>query len=263
MAFNSYEFTFAGESSVMHNLMIYDIGGKSQGDTPFGSNASIVETRTNLRVQPLHFGVNYNKTPLQFKLVFGSHQALDRYEMEDIAYWLTGYQSYQWLSIDQPDLENVQFRCLITQLTPLSFGWLPYAFEATVVCDCPYAYSFPFERTYSINGETKILFRNDSLVREFVKPTLTFVPSSGTDKLSIVNSSDNGREFLIENLPSSSIIVSVDNTNGIIQETRYGFNLYDGFNLKFFRLVSGDNNLVVNGNGTLTISGRFYHNVAG
>lgn len=260
--FNSYEFTFAGESSMMYGMMLYDFGGTGQSPAPFGNKGSIIETRTLGRIQPLHFGVNYHGSPLQFKLVFGSlEEHLDRYEMENIAHWLTGYQDYQWLSIDQPDLERVQFRCLITQLTPLHHGWLPYAFEATVVCDCPYAYGFPFEYQYDISGATDILFRNDSSVREYIKPTLIYAPTSG-DTLSIVNHDDNDREFRLTGIPSSTNVI-VDNRNGIIQETIGKTNLYDGFNLNFFRFVHGDNNLTVTGNGTLTITGRLLYNVAG
>jgi len=57
--------------------------------------------------------------------------------------------------------------------------------------------------------------------------------------------------------------IQVDNTSGIIQEHNFGYNLYDGFNLNFFRLVHGDNELEVVGDGTLTISGRLLYNVAG
>lgn len=244
--------------------MIYDFDGNGQSDVAFGNKASIVETRISSRIQPIHFGVKYHETPLQFKLIFGTDRALDRYELEDISFWLTGHQEYQWLSIDQPDMELYQFKCLITELTPLSYGWLPVAFEATIVCDCPYAYGFEFEKQYQINGSTTILFRNESSVREFLKPNLLFKPTAGTTQLSIVNHDDNDRKFLIQNIPTSDgIIVSVDNNNGIIQEMTYGYNLYDGFNLNFFRFVHGDNNLTVNGNGTLTISGRFLYNVAG
>lgn len=262
MAFNSYEFVYAGESSYQYGLMIYDFGSTSQGNVSFGNQASIIETRTNTRIQPLHFGVNYHEKPLEFKLVFGAEEPLDRYELENIALWLTGHQQYQWLSIDQPDLAEVQFRCLITKLTPLMHGWLPVAFEANFVCDCPYAYGYPFQKQYAIKGATNILFRNNSSVREYIKPSITFVPTAGTSKLSIVNQSDNNREFLIEKIPAAASNITVDNTNGIIQATPGNLNLYDGFNLNFFRLVHGDNNLVVTGNGTLTISGRLLHNVA-
>lgn len=260
--FNSYEFSFAGESSLMYGLMIYDIDGNSQENVPFGNKADIIETRTLNRIQPIHFGVNYHSEPLEFKLVFGAEEYLDRYELENISFWLTGHQNYQWLSIDQPDMERVQFRCLITELTPISIGWLPIAFEANIICDCPYAYGFPFEYQYKINGTTNILFRNESSVRELIKPTLTFIPSAGTSSLRIVNHNDSEREFLLNNLPSS-IRVVIDNNNGIIQEQNFGHNLYDGFNLNFFRLVHGDNNIEVTGNGTLIISGRFLYNIAG
>lgn len=260
--FDSYEFTFAGESSLMYGLMIYDIDGKGQSNVAFGNKGSIIETRTNRRIQPLHFGVNYNESPLQFNLVFGAMEPLDRYDLQRISMWLTGHQSYQWLSIDQPDMNHLQFRCIITQLTPLSYGWLPYAFEATVTCDCPYAYSFLFEKQYTINGATNIVFRNESTVREYLKPDITFMPSGGTTSLSIVNASDNNREFLLEGIRTSATVV-INNNSGIIRETVFGQNLYDGFNYKFFRLVHGDNNLTVTGNGSLMISGRYLYNVAG
>jgi phage-related protein len=258
--FNSYEFTFGGESSAMYGLMLYDIGSKSQSDTSFGNKASIVETRTNNRVQPIHFGVNYNKNPLSFKLVFGSERELDRYELESVAFWLTGHQQYKWLTIEQPDLDHVAFRCLITQLTPISHGWLPVAFEASVTCDCPYAYGYPFQEEYQVDGQLDALFRNDSSVHEYCKPTLTW-KANQTGSLSIVNRNDREREFLIAGIPQGST-VTVDCANGIITQKPDGLNLYRN-DLQFFRLVNGDNNFTITGNGTLTLSGRLLYNVAG
>ena len=146
-------------------------------------------------------------------------------------------------------------------MQPITDGWIPYAFEATVVCDCPYAYGFPFEYRYDINGTADILFRNDGSVHEYIKPVLTYVPTSG-GTLSIVNHNDNKREFRLAGLPAS-ITVVIDNDNGIIQDVTSNVNLYDGFNLNFFRFVHGDNNLTVTGKGALTISGRLLYNVAG
>lgn len=89
--------------------------------------------------------------------------------------WLTGHQQYQWLTIDQPDLDGVMFHCLVTSLTPISYGWLPYGFEVEIVCDCPYAYGFPFEKQFAVSGETEILFRNEGSVREYLKPQLLLI----------------------------------------------------------------------------------------
>lgn len=263
--FNAYEFMFAGESSYQYGLMLYDIGGNGQSEVPFGNKASIVETRTTGRIQPIHYGANYHASPLEFKLVFGADHCLDRFELENVAFWLTGHQDYQWLSIDQPDLNHVLFRCLITELKPISHGWLPVAFEATVRCDCPYAYGYPFRQTYSITDKANVLFRNESSVREYLKPTVTISPVPGTSAVKIVNHSDNDRVFELSNLPASGIEIVVDNSKGIITETRVraGYNLYSGFNMNFFRLVQGDNLLEVTGTSTIEISGRFLYNVAG
>ena len=248
--FNSYEFTFAGESCLSYGLMIYDFNGVGQSNVGFGNTASIMEARTNRRVAPIHYGVNYNSKPLEFKLVFGAQRPLARYEMERISLWLTGYSNYQWMYIDQPDLSHVQFRCLITSLTPLAHGWLPVAFEATVRCDCPYAYSLPFEITKMVSGTSTAVIFNDGSVRDYVKPKLTYDKSNGVTSLRIVNHSDGGREFLLNGLPSAA-------TAGT------GQNLYSGFNMNFFRLVPGENVLEITGNGMLTFEGRFLHNVAG
>lgn len=260
--FNAYEFTFAGESSEMYGVHIYDFGSSGQKAVSFGNKADIVETRLVNRVRPIHYGVNYHASPLEFSFVFGSiDKELDRYEMEDIALWLTGHQEYQWLSIGQPDLEHVQFRCIITQLTPIHNGWLPYAFEATARCDCPYAYGYPFERRYTINGETNVLFQNEGSCREYLSPTLAFSPEAGVGKVRVVNTSDGNRTFEITGLPSG-VPFTVDCSTGIITATQ-GQNLYSGFNMVFPRFVHGDNSLIVTGNGTMAISGRFLYNVAG
>lgn len=111
-------------------------------------------------------------------------------------------------------------------------------------------------------GINNILFRNESSVREYLKPEISFAPASSTRTLSLVNLNDDNREFKLTGIPSGASIF-VNNSNGIIQELSSGYNLYDGFNLNFFRLVHGDNNIKVTGDGVLTISGRFLYNVAG
>ena len=99
-------------------------------------------------------------------------------------------------------------------------------------------------------------------MKEYLKPTLYIDMSHGASELTIVNRSDNDREFKMTGLPSGIQIV-VDNNNGIIYTVGSDYNLYDGFNMNFFRLVPGDNELEITGHGTLTIKGSFLHNVAG
>lgn len=263
MAFHASEFTFNGESSEMYGLMICKFDKYGQENVSFGNKASIVETRSNRRVQPIHFGVNYNAEPLSFKVVFGAEHRMDRYELEAVSLWLTGHQQYKWLTIDQNDLDHYAFRCLLSQLTPIAYGGYPLAFEATVTCDCPYAYSYPFRYEYIVSGTKDILFRNRGTVREFLKPEMLFAPATGGGSLKIVNHDDGDREFLVGSLPVQTAVLHIDNRNGILYGESSVNNYYKDFNMKFFRLVHGDNHLSVTGNGTLTIAGRFLHNIAG
>lgn len=261
--FKTYEFIFAGMPSSMYGLMVCDFAGKNHSDNAFGNKAKIVETRIPGRVRPLHHGVDYNSDPLTFKLIFGADHELDRWDLQEVSYWLTGHQQYQWLQIEQPDLAHIEYRCLITDLTPISIGWLPYAFEATVTCDCPYAYGFEFEKTMSFSDGDELYVFNESTAHECCYPKLKITPHG--DCVSITNMNDknyngNANEFSLTGIPSGSTVF-IDNENGIIRDETFGTNLYDGFNDTFFRLVPGDNNLKMTGSGTMTISGRFYYNV--
>ena len=259
--FTTYEFTYAGLPASMFGMFVCDINKKAHDDNPFGNSANIVETRIANRITPLHYGVRYHDTPLSFTLIFGSEHPMDRYQMQEVARWLTGYQQYQWLSIDQPDMEHIQFRCIIQTLTPISFGWLPVAFEAKVLCDCPYGYSYPFNQTYSFSGTTNVRFYNDSTCMEKLRPMLTIDVMQGCSAVSIKNKSNGGKCLEFTNLPGSGVRIVIDNENCMITEELSGYDLYDCFNFSFFECVPGDNLLEICGNGALTISGRYLYNV--
>ena len=155
--FKSYEFTYAGMPASMFGMYIADMSSNKHSANSFGNKANLVETRLANRVAPIHYGVRYNDSPLSFTLIFGADHKLDRYEMQAVSKWLTGYQEYQWLSIDQPDMEHIQFRCLVQELTPIHLSWVPMAFEAKIICDCPYGYSWDLRRLMSIASRADLL----------------------------------------------------------------------------------------------------------
>ena len=258
--YKTYEFTFAGEPACMYGMFVCDIGSKKHSDNRFGNVANVVETRLPNRIMPLHFGVRYHDEPLSFTLIFGSEQYMDRYQLQEVSNWLTGYQDYQWLSIDQPDMDHIQFRCLIQELTPISVGWLPLAFEAKVVCDCAYGYSYPWEKTFDVNGSLKTVFYNDSTIREHLKPVLTIRLRSGSRNFSITNRTTN-TVMSFSGLPAGGITINADNENGVLREGNDEYDLYDYFNFQFFELASGDNELVFEGSGSVTMSGRYLYDV--
>lgn len=257
----TYEFTFGGIPASLYGMFVADIGNKAHGDNKFGNKANIVEKRIANRITPLHYGVRYHDDPLRFSLIFCSCEEMDRYQLQEISNWLTGYQEYQWLSIDQPDMEHIQFRCLIEELTPISIGWYPFALEANVVCDCPYGYSYPFKQVYEVDGvPTKFTFYNDSTIREHLKPDLEIELHGGCENFSITNDTT-GCVFQLKDVSSGPMTIIVDNENGVMKEKNGVCDPYDHFNFEFLTLASGDNHLEINGNATVTISGRYLYNV--
>lgn len=244
----------------MYGMFVCDFGNNKHGDNPFANKANIVETRIANRVKPLHYGVRYNDEPLTFNLIFGAEEVMDRYQIQEVAKWLTGYQEYQWLSIDQPDLDHIQFRCLIQSLTPISVRWLPMAFEAKIICDTPYGYSYPFEQKITINGETPFRFYNDGSSRELLKPIMEVALEEGCTNFSVTNrNTDETMSFT--NLPAGGLHITIDNENGVITESTDGYNMYDYFNFVFLGMESGDNMLVFDGVGEVIIKGRYIYNI--
>ena len=79
---------------------------------------------------------------------------------------------------------------------------------------------------------------------------------------SIKNVTDNNREFKLTGIPTGSGNISLDSDHGVLTCTA-GLNLYPYCNFKFPRLLRGDNELILTGTGTYTLTCAFPVNVGG
>jgi len=85
----------------------------------------------------------------------------------------------------------------------------------------------------------------------------------GGDGVSIQNLSDNNRTFQFKELPGgNSLTIYVDNKNQVITDSM-DLNLYPYFNMKFMRLVKGDNLLKITGNAEVKFICEFPVNIGG
>ena len=85
----------------------------------------------------------------------------------------------------------------------------------------------------------------------------------GGDGISIQNLSDNNRTFQFKELPGgNSLTLYVDNKNQVITDSM-DLNLYPYFNMKFMRLVKGDNLLKITGNAEVKFICEFPVNIGG
>ena len=186
---------------------------------------------------------------------------LDRYEIDEIASWLTGHNSYHWLEIEQEDMEYIRYRCIVSDLSIVSYGNIPWAMKATIICDGPYAYMYPQDFSYNVNGSMEFSFINESSHNGYYMPILEFKPRTG-GSLTIENITDHNRLFSLSEIPAGAASVVINNDTGVITNS-LGVNLYPNFNFKFFRLVRGYNRIKVTGNGTLIIRCEFPINAGG
>lgn len=267
MAFWGKTFSFDGIPCETYDLMIYDIEGNTQSDSAFAGTVTLVEEPMPYLWKPILLGTKLEKK-LTFDLVFGAtpdridnQQYLDRYDLNSIATWLTGHSDYKWLMIQQDDLSYVRYRCMVTDLTPISYGMIPVALKATITCDGAFAYAPEEHYSRAAGSSDALQINNYSSLHGYYKPTIVFTPTSATN-LRITNLDDDGRTFTIDNIPASSGAVTIDCETCVIS-AESGDNLYVDCNYLFPRLVEGMNRLVITGNGSIDIICSYPINAGG
>lgn len=267
MAFWGTEFIFDGIPCSEYGLMVYHFGSEGQDDVSF-QNGEIIEDRIPGRYDALTYGLVQNQS-LEYTLVFGANmesidanESIDRYEVETIAAWLTGHSTRRWLTIIQDDMESFRYKCFISELKLITYGDMPWAFSCKVSCDSPFAYSIPEEYSYTVAGTSQVTLFNRSTFGGFYRPRVE-IAMHGGNSISIQNLSDGNRTFQFSSLPGSrSLEIYVDNKNQVITNNM-DLNLYPYFNMRFMRLVRGDNLLRISGDATVKFICEFPANIGG
>lgn len=62
-------------------------------------------------------------------------------------------------------------------------------------------------------------------------------------------------------LPGDGLLIHFDHETCILRDEHDEYNIYDFSNYEFLEFASGDNNLILDGIGEVTISGRCMYNV--
>lgn len=251
MSFYGLSILYDGRPSEEFGLMLADVGSAKQESGKVGGKLAIMEDRTSLRHDPIHYGTTQNdglSFPISLVVSDGSRR-LDRHDIAAISGWLTGHKQYKELVICQEDMAGILYRALITELEAIEVGSQAVGVRATVVCDAPYAY-FRCADTVIAGGET--IYRNRSNLNDYYLPKLSL---SGVGvEVSIVNKTT-GETFTLSGMSPAEKTIHMDCANGLL-ESSDGTDLYGCWNEMSPRFVRGDNLLVVTG-GTLTIHNEF------
>ncbi len=245
--FSATRFIFDDVPSSAFNLMIYNLDNKTGiQESSLGGAWSIVESRIPSSPFPIVFGAEYDE-PLEFTITFGSKETFDRTILHEIAAWLSKPGIYRWLEILQPDLEDVRFKCYMTDMRLVTLENLPIAFTMECHCDCGYAHTYPRIIRKTISSAETFSILNDSGFHGYIHPLVTITPDSASSAIRIINESDENHETRFDDLSlGGSDVITIDSARKIISCTN-GENLYSKFNMNFPRLIRGENVLTVSG----------------
>lgn len=247
-------FVYDGISSEELGIYIASINNKKlTNQSSLGADLDIKEEFIPWRFRSLFYGV-FESNPLEFNLELASTDVFDRCQLEQIASALAGKQEYAWLEIDQRDLRDVRFRCILNNFEVITLAGEPLGLTCTVHCDSPYAWEFPkkFSVTVGSEGTAALNIYNSSSSNRIYEPQMTISLPAGAQSFEISNANDNGRVFKLssENAFGSPVTFNVDNDRRIINsadahvvQNCYTYIKENGY--KFFRLVKGMNKLNV------------------
>lgn len=265
MSFYGSSFSFDGVSCEEFGLMLYDFNNTTQGNSKFAS-LDTLEDRVYQRPRSLLYGTTY-KNPLEFRLIFGVNENraaagrdIDREEMAIVSSWLMGHQSYRWLTVDQPDMINMRYRCVITDLEMIEIGFSKWAYSCTVRCDSPYAYLYPQKFTFTVDGISTVQICSRSTANDVYYPHVE-ITLDDCANLTITNTSI-GRTFSLKNLPNTSDVITLNGETGVLS-SQSGTSIYPYCNFHWPCLTRGYNNLTITGNGTFVFTCEFPVNIGG
>ncbi len=264
MSFYAKNFTYAGESSDMYNLEIASIDSGGAIASPGGGGIEIIDQFIYRRSVPFFYGIKYTEK-LEFPVSFFSPDEITGDMASYINFWLFDRPNYEQLAIIQPDLDAYVFNCIFTAPEVIRVGNVIVGFNATAICDSKFAWEYPKTQIFNFSSDlsgSQIIFYNNSHNRSYLYPTMTFTMSSTGSYLSIVNTSDNNREFLFDGLDTGETM-TINNDLGIIESSTNTPRL-SKFNKNFLRFVPGINILTITGGiSQLTLTYQFARRLGG
>jgi phage-related protein len=259
MAIKGYRFTYANQSSETYGVIKCDIDSI---DTSSNDEESSLITSTTAFKKTWDIHGIKKEAPLQFKLTVCQPNGdfIDTYKERELKGWLCK-NSYNWLTVDQEDFNNIAFYCQMSNPQKVNVARDTAGISYSVTCDSQFAWTNLKSKSYStVNGD---LGFNMNLQMDFdedeISPVITITPSSNGN-IFIANTTI-GQIVKIENCVTNEVIV-LDGNNGKIK-TSIGGVLLDRWNKQFLTLRNGKNNLDLTGNFTMKLEYRLPIRIGG
>jgi len=246
MSFWGASFIFDGKPSELYSLYIASPNG---GDVDVTGSSNVELYVESLYRKSKNYLLGAKQSPaLEFDVSFNSPREITSPDIGHIQSWLFGHSQYKKLQILQSDMQDVYFNCFLTNPQVNKVGNIIRGVKATVVCDSPFAWTFPRTKTYSFTDadvNSIVDFYNLSNDNDYNYPSLEITANEFGGDFSISVSQDNDRLFEFTGLTSGEII-TINNELGTISSST-ALRRLSNFNKNWFRLVKGRNTITFSG----------------
>lgn len=250
MAFFGRSFIWDGTPSELYGLYIASIDSDAVNASMGSSSMEIVEKKIFRRPAPYFLGATPSPK-LQFEMSAFSENEIDASAFEEIQKFLFSSRSYKRLQVDQPDMQNIYFNCILNDPKIQRIGGLIFGLSFTVTCDSPYAYKFPlitaYNYTASVVDSTETFYNMSDDDGSYLLPNeiVITINNEGGD-VSVTNLDDGSRVMNFTNLQPNEVLTISSLYQTI--ESSTDLKRMGNFNKKFLRLVPNRNRLRIQGN---------------
>jgi phage-related protein len=248
MAFYGCSFLYDGVPSELYGLRISDIDVDAINRSMGSSSMDVYEQKVYRRATPYFFGATPSPK-LVFTLSAFSEEEMDAAHFQLVQKWLFSSRKYKQLQIDQIDMLDIYFSCILNQPEIVRVGNKIQGFSCQVECDSPFAWKFPTTITYAYEQavvDDTVIFNNTSDDSgSYLYPQLVITINNTGDNIKITNESDDNRIFEFTGLLANEVLTIDCSLETVSSST--GLKRLENFNKKFLRLVSGVNRLHIQG----------------
>ena len=199
--------------------------------------------------------------PLKFKMTLikldGTY--IDSNDQRMLKKWLCK-SNFNWLQVEQDDLNDINYFCIITNPRPVNVGVYTGGLEVDITCNSGIAWSEINKKSYTSN--TTYTF-NFNLITDYddyiLSPIATIKPTSDGN-ISIKNNTTN-KTITINNCVTTETII-MDGNKDIIESSNNRV-LLDSWNKQFLEIISGSNSITLTGNFTMILEYRLPIRIGG
>lgn len=258
---DGYKFIYANNSSDEFNVMLCQIGSNT-GNSTNDEKTKIITSKSPFKdTWDLHYVENTEE--LQFKIIICDKDGkyIDSFKQRELKRWLCKNDKRYWLQIDQVDLADVYYYCIISNPNPINASKYTIGLEFDVICDSSHAWSNLYKKTYETIGNTlNFEFNNIADFDDYILYPTAIITSYGNGNISIKNNTT-GDSVIINNCKTNEVII-IDSKNDNI-ESNLNRMLLDDWNKNVVELIAGVNDITLTGNFTMKLEYRLPIRVGG